>query len=210
MGTTPIKAEENHTMKVVFLEDVEGTAHAGEVKDVKNGFARNFLLPRGLAAPAVEPYLRRGEAVAKREAKRQEGLDQEATSVAKRIEGSHIVIPARVGEQGKLFGSVTAVHIAQEVAKLTGDGEFDHRKVLLPEAIKEVGSQTIRLRLTRNVEASVEVEVISEGEEEPPVAELTEQQEAAAEATAEVGTQEVAESASEPDESHAVEAEEAE
>lgn len=169
-------------MKVVFLEDVEGTAHAGEIKEVKNGFARNFLLPRRLAAPAVEPYLRRGEAVAKREAKRQEGLDEEAAGIAKRIEGSHIVIPARVGEQGKLFGSVTAVRIAQEVAKLTGDGEFDHRKVLLPEAIKEIGSQTIRLRLTRNVEASVEVEVLSEGEEEPPVAELAEVGEAATDA----------------------------
>jgi len=189
-------------MKVVFLEDVEGTAHAGEVKDVKNGFARNYLLPRRLAAPAVEPYLRRAEAVAKREAKRQEALDQDAQALAGRIEGSRIVIPARVGEQGKLYGSVTAVHIAQEVAKLTGAGEFDHRRVLLPEAIKEVGTQPVRLRLSRNIEATVELEVVAEGVEEASVAEV-EESEAAAEAEAEAEGEaeaqaEAAEAADEP------------
>ena len=152
-------------MKVVFLEDVEGTAQVGEVKEVKNGFARNFLLPRRLAAPAIEPYLRRAQAHEVREAKRQETVDVEASSVAERIEGARITITARVGEQNKLYGSITSVHIAEEVAKLTGDEEFDHRKVLLPEAIKEVGIQPVRLRLTRNVEAAIEVEVIAEGED---------------------------------------------
>lgn len=152
-------------MKVVFLESVEGTALVGEVKEVKNGFARNYLLPRKLAAPATEPYLQRAKARAKVEEKRQDDLDRTATTVAERLEGSKISLAARVGEQGKLYGSVTSVHIAEEVAKLIGDEEFDHRKVLLPEAIKEVGVQPVRLRLTRNVEATVEVEVYAEGEE---------------------------------------------
>jgi large subunit ribosomal protein L9 len=156
-------------MKVVFLENVEGTAQVGDVKDVKNGFARNYLLPRGLAAPAKEPYLTRAGGRAKREVKVQDELDRSATALAQRLEGSKISIGARVGEQGKLYGSVTSVHIAGEVAKLIGDEEFDHRKVLLPEAIKDVGVQNVRLRLTRNVEASVEVEVFAEGVEEEPV-----------------------------------------
>lgn len=156
-------------MKVVFLEDVEGTAQVGEIKDVKNGFARNYLLPRKLAAPAVEPYLQRAQGRASREAKRQEQVDGEASVVAERLEGTRITLTARVGEQGKLYGSVTSVHIAEEVAKLIGAGEFDHRKVLLPEAIKEVGVQPVRLRLTRNVEAAIEVEVLAEGVEEEPV-----------------------------------------
>ena len=158
-------------MKVVFLESIEGTALVGEVKEVKNGFARNYLLPRGLAAPAIEPYLTRAEAGAKREAKKQETLDQDASSVAEKIEGSRITMVAKVGEQGKLYGSITSVHIAEEVTKLLGGDEFDHRKVLLPEAIKEVGVQPVRLRLTRNVEAAIEVEVIAEGvdEEDAPV-----------------------------------------
>lgn len=153
-------------MKVIFLESVEGTAQVGEVREVKNGFARNYLLPRGLAAPAIEPYIGRAKSRAIREAKHQEVLDEEATGVAERLEGSRITIVARVGEQGKLYGSVTALHIAQEVAQLIGTEEFDHRKVLLPEAIKEVGIQPIRLRLTRNIEASIELEVQAEGADE--------------------------------------------
>jgi large subunit ribosomal protein L9 len=156
-------------MKVVFLEDVEGTAQVGEIKDVKNGFARNYLLPRGLAAPAVEPYLERANARAAREAKKQDTLDKDASAVAARLEGARVTMTARVGEQGKLYGSVTSVHIADEVAKLIGSDDFDHRKVLLPEAIKEVGVQPVRLRLTRNVEAAIEVEVVAEGVEEEPV-----------------------------------------
>ena len=152
-------------MKVVFLQDVEGTAQVGDVKDVKNGFARNYLLPRGLAGPAVEPYLQRAGARAARETKRQDALDQDAAGVAEKLEGSRITIIAKVGEQGKLYGSVTSLHIAEEVAKLIGAEELDHRKVLLPEAIKEVGIQPVRVRLTRNVEAAIEVEVLGEGEE---------------------------------------------
>lgn len=164
-------AEENN-MKVVFLESIEGTAVVGDVKEVKNGFARNFLLPRGLAAPAKEPYLARAKAGAVREAVKQQALDESASVIAEKLEGQKVSMIARVGEQGKLYGSITSIHIAEEVAKLLGEGaEFDHRKVLLPEAIKEVGVQPVRLRLTRNVEAAIEVEVISEDldEDELPI-----------------------------------------
>ena len=157
-------------MKVVFLETVEGTAVVGDVKEVKNGFARNYLLPRGLAAPAKEPHLERARAGAVREARKQEALDKDASAIAERLEGQKITMIARVGEQGKLYGSITSVHIAEEVAKLLGeDAEFDHRKVLLPEAIKEIGVQPIRLRLTRNVEAAIEVEVVPDDLEEDDI-----------------------------------------
>ncbi len=157
-------------MKVVFLESIEGTAIVGDVKEVKNGFARNYLLPRGLAAPAKEPYLERARAGAVREARKQEALDKDATVIAERLEGEKITMIARVGEQGKLYGSITSVHIAEEVTKLIGHEEpFDHRKVLLPEAIKEVGVQPVRLRFTRNVEAAIEVEVVAEELEEDDV-----------------------------------------
>ena len=186
-------------MKVIFMESVEGTAQVGEVKEVKNGFARNYLLPRGLAAPAIEPYLQRAQARAAREVKRQEALDTDASALAERIEGTRITIAARVGEQGKLYGSVTSVHIAQEVAQLLGEEEFDHRKVLLPEAIKEVGIQPVRLRLTRNVEAAIEVEVIAEGEE-PAAAEAETAEEPKAEAEPEEKVEEAAEEGEEPEE----------
>ena len=189
-------------MKVVFLESIEGTALVGDVKTVKNGFARNFLLPRGLAAPAKEPYLTRAKAGAVREAIKQQAIDKDATVVAEKLEGKKISLIARVGEQGKLYGSITSVHIAKEVAALLGeDAEFDHRKVLLPEAIKEVGTQPVRLRLTRNVEAAIEVEVISEepDEDEIPIddpdAEASDEASESDEATAELSSND--ESASE-------------
>jgi large subunit ribosomal protein L9 len=193
-------------MKVVFLESVEGTAQVGETKEVKNGFARNYLLPRGLAAPATEPYLQRARARAAREAKRQQELDRDANVVAERLEGSRIEIIARVGEQGKLYGSVTSVHIAAEVAKLLDTEDFDHRKVLLPEAIKEIGVQPIRLRMTRNVEATIEVEVIGEGEEPAEITEEVEEEapaasvedEAAAEGEPQADAEEGAEGEAEP------------
>ena len=188
-------------MKVVFLESVEGTAQVGETKEVKNGFARNYLLPRGLAAPAVEPYLQRAQARAAREMKRQQELDRDANTIAERLEGSRIEIIARVGEQGKLYGSVTSVHIAAEVAKLIGDEEFDHRKVLVPEAIREIGVQPIRLRLTRNVEAVIELEVIAEVDEEEEAA-AAEAAEAASEG-AEASSDEQPEAASEEAETSA-------
>jgi large subunit ribosomal protein L9 len=194
-------------MKVIFLESVEGTAQVGEIKDVKNGFARNYLLPRGLAAPAVEPYLTRAQGRAVREAKRQGELDRDASAVAERISGSRVQFAAKVGEQGKLYGSITAVHIAEEVAKLIGEGEFDHRKVLLPEAIKDVGVQPVRLRLTRNVEASIEVEVYAEGEE--PGAEAAEEQaEASVESDAEAAAEDAPGDAVEEEEGESEDAEE--
>jgi large subunit ribosomal protein L9 len=181
---------EESIMKVVFLESVEGTAQVGEIKDVRNGFARNYLLPRKLAAPAVEPYLQRAQARAVREEKRQVELDRDATALAKRLEGSRVSIPARVGEQGKLYGSVTSVHIAEEVGKLVGDDSFDHRKVLLPEAIKDVGVQQLRIRLTRNVDASIEVEVYPEGDEPGSGEAFAAQQAASTEAEAEAAASE--------------------
>ena len=157
-------------MKVVFLETVEGTAVVGDVKEVKNGFARNYLLPRGLAAPAKEPHLERARAGAVREARKQEALDKDASAIAERLEGQKITMIARVGEQGKLYGSITSVHIAEEVTKLIGGDEpFDHRKVLLTEALKEIGVQPVRLRCTRNVGAAIEVDVIAEDLEEDEI-----------------------------------------
>lgn len=160
-------------MKVVFLEEVEGTARIGEVKDVRNGFARNFLLPRGLAAPATPEHVKRAEARAQREARRQMALDEEAQTVVAALEGKAISITARVGEQGKLYGSVTAGDIAEEVAKLLKVDEFDRHKVVLEEPIREVGAHQVPLRLTRNVETAIEVEVVGEGgPPEPPAAEV--------------------------------------
>ena len=148
-------------MKVVFFEEVEGTALAGEIKEVKNGFARNYLLPRGLAGPTSRNNLARAERLAQADAIRQEKLDGEATPVAKSIAGAELTFQARVGEQGRLFGSITARDIAErltEIAATAEDGAvIEHRQVLLPQSLRELGAVDVRVRLTRNVSAEVRV-----------------------------------------------------
>ncbi len=146
-------------MKVVFLEEVEGTAHIGDVKNVADGFARNYLLPRKLAAPATEHYISIAQAKATKEARRQERLDEEArTHLLPQVDGRTLAIQVRVGEQGKLFGSVTARDIAQALHEATKI-ELEHRQVDLREPIRELGSYEVTVKLTRNVHARVTVNV---------------------------------------------------
>jgi large subunit ribosomal protein L9 len=148
-------------MKVVFLQNVEGSGRIGEIKEVADGFARNFLLPRRLAAPATPDAVKRAEALAAAEARRQAELDEEARTLAEKLTAP-IVITVRAGEQGRLYGSVTAADIAEEASKLAGQ-EVDRHLMVLEEPIKEVGTYEIPLRLTHNVEAMVMVEVVGEG-----------------------------------------------
>lgn len=159
-------------MKVVFLEELPGSALVGEVKEVKNGYARNYLLPRGLAVPATKDNLRRGERLAKADSIRQEKLDSAAQAVAGKIDGARIRLTARVGEQGRLYGSITAANIADELSRLASES-IGHRQVLLGQSIRAIGVEEVRVRLTRNVFASVTVEVAPEAvaQEEPTIAE---------------------------------------
>lgn len=156
-------------MKVVFLEEVLGTAVPGEVKEVKNGFARNYLLPRGLAIPATKEALQRAQALAKKEEKRQAALDAEARRLTEQLEGRTITIRARVGEQGRLYGSVTAADIAEKLSEILGV-EFDRHRILLTQPIREVGTHMVTLRLTRNVsyQLAVTVEEIETGRRRTP------------------------------------------
>ena len=146
-------------MKVVFMEEVEGTARVGEVKNVADGFARNYLLPRRLAAPANDHYIAIAQGRAEKEARRQEREDEEALAhLVPKMEGRSVTIEVRVGEQGKLFGSVTARDIARALQEDTGV-ELEHRQVDLRQPIREVGSQEVTVNLTRNVHVQVNVSV---------------------------------------------------
>ena len=146
-------------MKVVFLEEVEGTARTGDVKNVADGFARNFLLPRKLAAPATDHYITIAQAKAGKEAKRQERLDDEARDrLLPIVDGKSLSIEVRVGEQGKLFGSVTARDIAELLQEATRI-ELEHRQVDLREPIRELGAHQVAVKLTRNVLAMITVNV---------------------------------------------------
>jgi large subunit ribosomal protein L9 len=142
----------------VFLDDVQGVARAGEIKTVADGYARNFLLPRKLAAAATTSTMQQAEARAKAIAREQEKQDEAARAVAAKIGGSPVVIQARAGEQGRLFGSVTASDIAEQLSLRAGR-EIEHRQIVLEAPIKEVGTFEIPVHLTHNVSVDVTVEV---------------------------------------------------
>lgn len=196
-------------MKVVFLEEVEGTARTGDVKNVADGFARNFLLPRKLAAPATQHYIDIATAKATKEAKRQERLDDEArTHVLPKVDGQAYTTEVRVGEQGKLFGSVTARDIAELVHQGTGV-EVEHRQVDVKEPIRELGKYEIGVKLTRNVIATISLSVeplggMPEGVEEE-AAESADVEEAEGESVAEAEDEAAGEET--PSEAEAVEEE---
>ena len=177
-------------MKVVFFEEVEGTAQVGEVKEVKNGFARNYLLPRGLAGAPTRNNLAHAERLAKADAIRQAKLDGDAAPIAAAIDGQEFTFRARVGEQGRLFGSVTARDIAERLSERAG-GTIEHRQVQLAQAIRQLGSEEVRVRLTRNVFASVTVVVEPDEESiEPTIDEVVEEldaEEAAADSAEQQG-----------------------
>ena len=146
-------------MKVVFLETVEGSGSMGEVKTVAPGYARNYLLPRGLAAPATPDVLARAERLREIEENRQRLEDERALGLVGQLRDKPLVMAVRVGEQGRLYGSVTNVDIAQKAGEILGE-ELDRRRVLLPEAIRRTGVYSVVLRLSRSVQPHVQVVVV--------------------------------------------------
>ena len=149
-------------MKVIFLEDVPGTADAGEVKEVKNGFARNYLLPQGLAAPATHDQLQRLRSIQQLAGEKRLEQTEDMAVVAKALEGTTVTIEGRVGPTGRLYGAVTSRHIAEELAKLT-DRPLTHTNIHLGDAIHEPGDYPVTVHLYREVNAQVTVSVVPEG-----------------------------------------------
>jgi large subunit ribosomal protein L9 len=148
-------------VKVVFLEDVAGTARIGDIKEVKPGFARNYLLPRRLAMAATPSVIKSVEQRAAREARLQETRDNDARALAGRVEGAAFTFTAKAGSTGKLFGSVGTNDIAAKVGETIGR-EFERHDVMLGEPIKELGDYPVKVRLSRNVSATVNVSVVGE------------------------------------------------
>jgi large subunit ribosomal protein L9 len=148
-------------VKVVFLEDVTGTAKIGDIKDVKPGFARNYLLPRRLAMAATPSVVKSAEHRAVRETRLQDARDTDARAVAARVEAVPLSFTAKAGSTGKLFGSVGSADIATKVGETLGS-EFDRHNVQLADPIKDLGDYRVVVKLTKNVNATVSVSVIGE------------------------------------------------
>ena len=147
-------------MEIVLTKDYEELGKAMDVINVKEGFARNFLFPRGIAVPATEGN-RKKVAEAKRIAEiREEKKSKEARQLAKKIEQVPCTIPVKVGEEDKIFGSVTAQEIADFLKKEGFD--IEKRQVNLEEPIKQLGVYSVAIALHRDVEARLKVWVVKE------------------------------------------------
>jgi len=145
-------------VKVILRADVANVGRKGDVLDVADGFARNFLVPKGLALKATEGALAQADAM-RRSRDLKEARDREsAEEIARRLTPVVIRIPARAGAEGRLFGSVTATDIAEAVA-VQANVILDRRKIHLEDPIKNVGSHEIAVRLHTDVEARLQVEV---------------------------------------------------
>ena len=144
-------------MKVIFLQDLPNIAHAGETKEVADGYARNFLIPKGLATVA-----RPG--VASVVATRQGKIATELTELADKLDGLEISLKARAGSKERLYGAITAADIAAEINKIVGL-TIDKRKIELAKPIHQLGSYEVVVRLAKDILPKVMV-TITEKEEE--------------------------------------------
>lgn len=149
-------------MKVLLVQDVVKLGKIGEVKEVSGGYGRNYLIPQGLAVLATRGQVKQAEERAASQHKRDQAARKDAQALAAKFSGQTLRFVARVGEQDRLYGSVTSGDIAEKLAELVGV-DFDRRKILLDEPIKRVGIYPVAVRLMSGVEPSITVVV--EGEE---------------------------------------------
>ena len=146
-------------MRVILTADVDDLGHKGDVVDVADGYARNYLVPRNYAVKATDGALRQAEAMrlAREEALR--AARDEAETFAQSLTGTRVVVAANAGDEGKLFGSISEADIATAITKFTGI-EVDRKLIDLDHPIKEIGLHEVALRPHPEVEFMVTLDVI--------------------------------------------------
>ncbi len=149
-------------MKVILISDVENLGDVGEVKNVKNGMARNYLFPRKLAIKATEVNLKAWEKRIESAKLRRRDILESAKALAKKLEEVDISIPAKAGEEGKLFGSVTAQNISDALAE--AGFEISRKDIDLDGNIKALGTYKVALNLHAELSPEITVNVVSEQE----------------------------------------------
>ncbi len=150
-------------MRVVFLEDVPDIANSGDVKEVADGYARNFLIPRRLAALVTSQVTSQLEVKLSSRAKKQSQIAEELIKMASQLDGREITLRAKVGAKDRLYGSITSADIADELSKTSGV-VIDKRKIELPEPIRKLGSLEVTIRLSKDILPKIRVTVT---EQEP-------------------------------------------
>ena len=185
-------------MKVILLEEVRGKGGEGDVIDVARGFANNYLLKKNMAVKATPGNLKQLEQRRKNIAKREEVRINSAETRKGQLEAMTVVIATRVGDEGQLFGSVTAAQIADAIAAQNEGGvEVDRRRIDVRNPIRTTGDHEVEISLYRDIKAKLKVRVVdekapetteeaeTEAVEEPVAEDVVEEAEAAAEEAAE-------------------------
>jgi large subunit ribosomal protein L9 len=152
-------------VKVILSNDVENLGTRGDVVSVADGYARNFLIPKGMAMLATKGALRQAELMQRARREREEREKQEAAGMVSRLAATSVYISARSGDGGRLFGSVTKSDVARGIEEQLGEA-VDRHKILLEDPIRVLGTHQVEVKLHEEVNALVTVEVIPHDEEE--------------------------------------------
>ncbi len=147
-------------MKVILLKDVKGQGKKGDVKNVSDGYATNFLFAQGLAKPATDSNIKQLEQINVAAAKQKEQEKIDAQGLAKQLEAITLELKTKAGEGGRVFGSITTKHIADELKKQGYD--IDKRKIQLDDPIKTLGVTQVEVKLHPAVKATLKVQVAEE------------------------------------------------
>lgn len=148
------------TTEVLLVKPIEGLGGEGEIVNVKAGFARNYLLPRGFADKATLANRKRVEALSKRRVEREAQELQDAQAVAKKLESISIAFAVKTGEGGKMYGSITNAQLAERLAE--ENLEVERRKIILDDTIRTLGKHSATIKLHHDVSVDFNFEVVSE------------------------------------------------
>ena len=149
-------------MRVILLQDVDNLGKKYEIKEVKDGYARNFLIPKGLAKPATKEALKWLTTQKEVEAQKAEEELKRVQEVASAIDGQEVIIPVKIGEEGQLFESITSQKIFEKLKEL--GFEIKKTQFDLKEPIKELGEFPVKIKFEHNLEAEIKVIITKEAE----------------------------------------------
>ncbi len=145
--------------KIILTHEVSGLGAPGDIVEVKDGYARNYLVPRGLATAWTKGAAKQIEAIRRARKSREIASLDEAKAVKDRLQAAPVVVQAKAGASGRLFGAVTTADIAEAVAA-AGGPKLDRRKIEIAQAIKSLGDHTVQVRLHEDVAAQIDVRVV--------------------------------------------------
>ncbi|PKQ60341.1 50S ribosomal protein L9 [Labilibaculum filiforme] len=147
-------------MEVILKQDIHSLGYMNDIVVVKNGYGRNYLIPKGIAILATESAKKMNAENMRQRAHKEEKIKNEALEVAKKLEGVTLSVGAKTSTTGKIFGSVNNIQIAE--ALIAQGFEIDRKVIVIKDAVKEIGKYTATIKLHKEVKVDIEFDVISE------------------------------------------------